>query len=151
MVKPSLYIFGSSHVTQFSGQNIAISETELCRYETEKCIYNLKRLGPCTAYNFFWNPSYFQNVLNYLPQINREQDYISLMIGEIDCRWHIGKQSTNKNLDIDIVIDEVVDRLFINNIYLKKLGFNVIVFSVHPASTYPACDSPNSPLFGDHI
>jgi len=150
-MKQIIHIFGNSHVSQFSGQNTIISETEIYRNETQNCIYNLKRLGPCSAYNFFWNPLYFQNVLNYLPNINKETDYISLILGEIDCRIHIGKQSTHKNLDIDVVIDEVVDRLFINNIHLKKLGYNVIVFSVHPGSRYPPSDKIDSPVFGDYV
>lgn len=151
-MKKNLYIFGNSHVSQFSESDEIVPETDsFVSFESENFIYHLKRLGPCTAYNFFWNPSYFQRLLTYLSFINKEKDYVSIFIGEIDCRWHIARKADEQKIDYNVAIEEVVDRLFVNYIHLKNLGFNLIVFSVHPGSTYPPSDNPSSPVYGDYI
>ena len=51
------------------------------------------------------------------------------MIGELDCRLHIGLNSDLKS---------------------KKRGYKVMVIAVQPASNYPPCTDPYSPIHGSY-
>jgi hypothetical protein len=112
----------------------------------------MTREGNC-KYNFYWNPKYYSKVISLLNnQITVDNNsYISLLLGEIDCRVHIGKQVLLHNKNIDDVIMEVVDRYNQCLLDLKQRGYKILIFSVHPGSTFPPSENPSSPVVGDHI
>jgi hypothetical protein len=155
MNKPRVFIFGNSHVSQFSGENYIISPEYISTVSFpspffEYCIMNL---GPSTAYNFFWNTDYYSRVLHILEQVSPMKDgYVGLLLGEIDCRTHIGRMSHTEgnSRSLEEHIEEVVDRMFLCYLDLKKRGYKPVVFAVQPASTALPNENPVSPVYGTY-
>ena len=149
--KPWIYLFGNSHVSMFTGTDDIVDLYNLTDTESPSYIYRLLRVGPSTAFNFFWNPKYYPFILNLLENDpNSKNAYIGLIVGEIDCRWHLGYNSDKFNISIKKCIDECVDRFFMCYIDLKKRGYKCIVFSVHPASTQPHRPIADGPFYGEY-
>ena len=153
MNKPRVFVFGNSNVSQFSGQNSIISPeyVSTVSYPSDRFEYCIMNLGPSTAYNFFWNTDYYSRVLDILRMVAPEKDgYVALFLGEIDCRVHIGLQAEKSGRPLDECIEEVVDRMFMCYLDLKKRGYTPVVFSVQPASTALPNNNPASPLYGTY-
>lgn len=148
--KPRILIFGNSHVSAFSGTDTIIDDA-LQTFESEHFIYICKRLGPCTAYNFFWNPSYYPKVIETLESTSYKDDTICLLLGELDCRLHIGLNSEKSSRPLDECIEEGVDRFVLCLLDLKKRGYKVLVIAVQPASTEPPSTHPEKPVHGHFI
>jgi len=106
-------------------------------------------LGPIIAYNFTDHhlPKIFDAVQNGTIQPNK-QDYILLVVGEVDCRWHLPRQSFEKRMPIQSVVDECVERFFRAVLELNK-HHKVITWGGHPSTNAPHSDNPESPIFGD--
>jgi len=145
--KPRIIIFGNSHVSAFSGEDRVINE-DLQRFESEDFIYHCQRLGPCTAYNFFWNPRYYGRVVNFLETSEFRKDTICLLLGEIDCRVHIGLNAEKASKPLDECVEEVIDRYILCLLDLKQRGYKVLVMAVQPASTCAPSTVPDSPAHG---
>ena len=148
--KPKIFLFGNSHVSAFSGSDCIVADDRLLTFESPNFIYNVRRLGPCTAYNFFWNPNYYKTVIDILESNNIKNEIVCLLIGEIDCRVHIGLNSDLKSKPLDESIEEVIDRINICLLDLKKRGYKVLVIAVQPASNYEPSTDPNSPMHGSY-
>jgi hypothetical protein len=149
--KAKLFIFGNSHVSAFSGTDEIVDDT-LQRSESEDSIYMFQRLGPCTAYNFFWNPNYYPRVLQLLEEHNPKKEFtVCLLLGEIDCRVHIGRNAEKTSRPINECIEEVIDRYLLCLLDLKQRGYRVLVFAVQPASTCPPSTNPDGPVHGHFI
>lgn len=148
--KPRIVIFGNSHVSAFCGTDSIIGN-DLQTFESEDFIYTCKRLGPCTAYNFFWTPSYYPKVIEILDSAPYKDDTICLLLGELDCRVHIGLNSEKSSRPLDECIEEVIDRFVVCLLDLKKRGYKVLVIAVQPASTYPPSTKPDKPVYGHFI
>jgi hypothetical protein len=149
--KPTICIFGNSHVSMFTGHDSIIGENSVVISETDSFQYRLQRIGPSTAFNFFWNANYYPNIISILDREASFKDkYIGLIVGEIDCRWHLGYNSNTCGRPIDECIEECVDRFFMCYIDLKKRGYKCIVFSVHPASTQGHREIADGPFYGEY-
>jgi len=147
--KPRIILFGNSHVSAFSGEDRIVGDG-LITFESDNFIYAVHRLGPCTSYNFFWNPNYYQKVISILEHNNIKDEIVCLLIGEIDCRVHIGINSELKSKPLDECIEEVIDRANICLLDLKKRGYKVLVIAVQPASTDGPSTNPNNPMHGTY-
>jgi hypothetical protein len=132
--KKSIYIIGNSHTKMFLG-NDTLDFPENATSESDVFKYIIFNVGPSTAYNFFWNPKYYPTLINRLNNNTIEFDYISLLLGEIDCREHVINQyiANKKSMEDNIV--EIIDRYMMCVIDLKKRGYKPIVFAVHPPTT----------------
>ena len=150
VTKPRIFIFGNSHVSAFSGSDCIVPDIGLHIFESEDIIYNIQRLGPSCAYNFFWNPAYYQKAIEVLESNNIKNEIVCLLIGELDCRIHIGLNSELKSKPLDECIEEVIDRFNVCLLDLKKRGYKVMVISVQPASNYPPSTDPNCPVHGSY-
>jgi hypothetical protein len=148
--KPRIIIFGNSHVSAFSGTD-AIIKNHLQTFESDHFQYVCQRLGPCTAYNFFWNPNYYPNVLKTLESNDFKKDTVCLLLGEIDCRVHIGLNSEKSSRPLDECIEEVMDRFIMCLLDLKQRGYKVLVIAVQPASTCPPSTKHDQPVHGHFI
>ena len=95
-----IHCIGNSHINIFSGKNEITSES----YNS---VFKLKHVGPVIAFNFYEN--HYPNVLEYLNDFDKE-DYVMLIVGEVDCRWHLLKQSNLQNRNINDLVKECVDR-----------------------------------------
>lgn len=107
-------------------------------------------LGPVIAYNF--KTSHYPKVIDILNrvEIDKQCDKIMLVVGEVDCRWHIPKQAQVQNREQLDVVEECVDRLF--DVYkdLNDNGYNIIVWGGHP-STNRGHSEDDFPIFGEVI
>ena len=141
-----IYTFGNSHAHLFTN-------TEPGLYGKGNCTDNFCSisLGPVIAYNFIDN--HYNDLINFInsQNIDKEKDYILLVIGEVDCRWHLPYQSNLQKREIFDIVKECIDRFFITHIRLKELGYNVISWSGHPSTTSSHNDDPSSPVFGECI
>jgi hypothetical protein len=72
-----------------------------------------------------------------------------LVLGEVDCRWHIPNMANQQNVDILTMTHEFIDRFFRTHIYLKESGYNVIGWGGHPSTTRGHDNNPSEPVYGD--
>jgi len=148
--KPRIIIFGNSHVSSFTGVDGIIHDN--LHVESEHFRYFCQRLGPCTAYNFFWNPDYYPRVLHILNEHDAgKQSTVCLLLGEIDCRVHIGLNHEKTSRPLNECIEEVIDRFLVCLLDLKKRGYKVLVMAVQPASKYPPSTNPDGPVHGHYV
>ena len=146
-----LFLFGNSHVCMFNGNDTFVPDGHSQTLSSSHFEYRLQRVGPSTAYNFFWNPKYYPLLIKILEDDpESKKGVIGLILGEIDCRWHIGFISEKNKISFEKCVEECVDRMFMCYIDLKMKGYNCIVFSVHPASTQGHQADPTGPFYGDY-
>ena len=64
-------------------------------------IFRTYHLGPTIAYNFYEH--HFPRVLDIIntSNINKEDDYICLVVGEVDCRWHLPLQAEKQDRNVN--------------------------------------------------
>ena len=92
--------------------------------------------------------SYFINVINSIPFA--ENDYIMIIVGEIDARWHFPKKIVTQNRSIEDVLTEELDQYFFPAfLYLKENGYNVIGWGGQPSTTQGHNNDPDNPIYGD--
>jgi len=120
-----IHVIGNSHVNTFSSDN-------KLNMSFENDLFKSHHIGPVIAYNFYEH--HMPSVYNIIKNINKN-DYISLIVGEVDCRLHLPLQADKQNQTDDKIVDECVNRLFRCYDVLKNNGYNLIVFSTHPTTT----------------
>lgn len=138
-----IHTFGNSHVNFFTNslpQN---------RNKTILDPFISYPLGPTIAYNFYEH--YYAKVLDMLNTsiIDKKNDYVMLVVGEVDCRWHLPYQIHQQNKNYKDVIEECIDRFFRCHLDLKRLGYKVISWGGHPSTIDGHNDNPNCPIWGD--
>jgi len=136
-----IHFIGNSHVNTYSG-----SKT-LNYKESTRSDFVLYHLGAVIAYNFMEH--HLPRVLKYLKGIDKENDWVTLVVGEVDCRLHIPLHADNDNLDFTSAIDKVADRFLKCYDVLLKKGYKVFVVGTHP-TTKEQHDMSNSsrPIYG---
>lgn len=137
-----IFCIGNSHVNIFRGVDLVFSNDEIDLFTTN-------HIGPTIAYNFFEH--HYPNVLEYLSSanINMKEDYIMLIVGEVDCRWHLPKQAEIQNKNIEFLVEECINRYFRCYLDLINRGYKVIIWGGHPSTTSGHNDDENSPVYGD--
>lgn len=140
-----IFAIGNSHVNIFSGKDTASGS----EYEDMIPYFRTKHIGPTIAYNFYEN--HYPKVLNFLntSNIDKQKDYVCLVVGEVDCRWHLLKQANIQNKNIDDVVKECATRFFRCLLDLKKRGYNVLSWGCHPTTTAGHNNNPGMPIYGD--
>lgn len=78
----------------------------------------------------------------------REKGYILLVVGEVDCRWHLPKQAKEQGVTIEVLVNECVKRFFRAVLELNR-SYQVITWGGHPSTNAPHSDDPEAPIFGD--
>lgn len=137
-----IFCIGNSHVNIFRGVDSVFSNDEIDMFTT---MY----LGPTIAYNFYEN--HYPKVLEYLSStiINIKEDYVMLIVGEVDCRWHLPKQAEIQTQNIENLVEECINRYFRCYLDLLNRGYKVIVWAGHPSTTSGHCDDMNSPVYSN--
>jgi hypothetical protein len=137
-----VHCFGNSHVDMFKGNN------KMWEPSTHP-IFTTHGLGPTTAYSFY--TKYHSRILEILNNetVDKDKDFLMLVVGEVDCRWHIPLQAQKQNRDLDDIIGECIDRYFDSLLDLKRMGYKLICWGAHPSTTKGHCDNLNAPIFGD--
>ncbi len=149
-----IHVIGNSHVSIFSGSSSILPQYP---HKSIYCVpdtsieFHVYHIGPTIAYNFYEHhyPKVLDIVFNNV--INKEDEYILLIVGEVDCRWHIPKQASIQNKNSNTVVDECVERFFRTILDLKSKGYKCICWGGHPSTNSGHNDDPNCPVFGDVI
>ncbi len=151
-----IHVIGNSHVSIFAGSsNIipyyphkSIFSTKDKNNEIE-IEFNVYHLGPIIAYNFFEH--HYSKVLDIIKDhiVDSENEYILIIIGEVDCRWHLPKQASLQNKTNDIIVEECIERFFRSILDLKLKGYKCIGWGGHPSTNTGHNDSESCPVFGN--
>ena len=123
------FCIGNSHVYQF-GENFQAQD-----YFCNKNFRGVS-IGGCVAYNFL--TSHLVRTHEHLIKFgfNSSKETLILIVGEVDCRYHLPKQAElQKRQLIDITV-ECVDRYFHSIMEFSNVC-NVIAWGVHPSSIAP--------------
>jgi len=94
---------------------------------------------------------HYQYNINFLDSfdlycLDKKNDYVMLIVGEVDCRVHLPKQIQLQSRPIDEVIIECVDRFFRTYLDLKERGYNVIGWGGHPSTISGPSENPSEPI-----
>jgi hypothetical protein len=135
-----IHCVGNSHINTFSGESFL-------RYKDVSNNYFIGHwIGPVIAYNFFEH--HLQSSLNCLWGIKKE-DYVTLVVGEVDCRIHLPKHADLQQRKDEDVVRECILRFMRSYDGIKNLGFKVIVIGTHPTTLSGHNDDPDNPVWGD--
>jgi hypothetical protein len=121
-----IHCIGNSHVNNFSNNNYITLQSGF-----KNDIFTLYHLGATIAYNFYEH--HMPKVIDIIKYIDKK-DYISLIVGEVDCRLHLPLQADQQNKTDFEIVNECINRLFRCYDYLIENDYNVIVFSTHPTT-----------------
>lgn len=140
-----IYCIGNSHANFFTGAHPATNT------KVTNGLFTSYNIGPTIAYNFYEH--HFPKVREFLAQesIDKSENSVMLVVGEVDCRWHIPRQADLQGRDVLEVTRECVKRFFQCLLHLMLDGYNVIGWGGHPSTTDGHSDNPNSPVFGDYL
>lgn len=139
-----IHCIGNSHVNIFKGIDEIFGDDMLPLFKTFDT-------GPTIAYNFYQHHYYPKAIKYIVDNVNVKDDYIMLIIGEVDCRWHIPKQAELQNRNITDVVIECVDRYFKCFLDLKNKGYKVIGWGGHPSTTAGHNDDIHAPVYGECV
>jgi hypothetical protein len=111
-----IFAIGNSHCHFFSGSHPG--DTSGKKANQHFVSYSL---GPVIAYNFYEHhlPKIYSLIEQKKIQI-RAKDFIMLVVGEVDCRWHLPKQAADKGVSIEGLVKECVTRFFRAVLELNK-------------------------------
>jgi hypothetical protein len=140
-----IYAIGNSHAHFFTNSHPADTEG---RFKNE--YFTSYSLGPTIAYNFYEH--HLQKIIELI-QSNKinifPSDHILLVVGEVDCRWHLPKQAEEQKRNVQDIVNECIDRFFKTHLFLKQNGYNVISWGGHPSTIAGHNDDLSSPVYGD--
>lgn len=117
-----IYIYGDSHVSSFVIDNNLDYIIESQKY-IKKNNFIAYRFGAYTSYNLINKSEY---ILGILQNNNKKDDNIFFNFGEVDIRCHIGFFENNNN--IEILIENCIDRYISFLLYIKQYFTNINVF-----------------------
>ena len=139
-----IHIIGNSHAHYYSEYT---KVWESCCDKTHQ-FFRSYSIGAIIAYNFYEH--HLQRVKHLINQISpSKDDYIGLVIGEVDCRWHLPKKAQETGLSIETVVNECVERYFRAIVELRNEGYNIVVLGAHPSTTSGHDDGRDTPVFGE--
>lgn len=141
-----IYCIGNSHVNFFTDTHVATNS--VWKSDTHG-VFNSYAIGPVIAYNFTNHhlPKVIQAILS-IDNFKPKEDYVMLIVGEVDCRWHLPKQASDQEIEIEEVVEECIDRFFDSMLALKERGCKVIGWGGHPSTTEGHSDDLSKPIFG---
>lgn len=141
-----IYTFGNSHAHVFTGTHPATFGEG--NYNTN---FKSFSLGATIAYNFYEHHlSKIYDILANTP-FDKEKDYVMLIVGEVDCRWHLPYQANLQNRPINEIVSECIDRFYRCYIDLQKNGYKIIGWGGHPSTTAGHSDNASEPIYGNCI
>lgn len=138
-----IFCIGNSHANFFTGAHPATMGESRRNGFVSYC------LGPTIAYHFY--DHHLPKVMEYLEvsDIDKNNDCVMLVVGEVDCRWHLPKQAELQNRSVFEVTEECLERYWRCITDLVYRGYNVIGWGGHPSTNEGHSDDPGSPVYGD--
>lgn len=104
---------------------------------------NIFHIGPVTATGI---AQHRHIILNTLEKINKEDDKIIFVFGEIDFRKHLPVEIFKKNKNFEETIQFSADEYLRNILYFKNLGYNISIWASAP--TLPKLETEDSAYYG---
>jgi hypothetical protein len=140
-----IYTFGNSHAHLFTNSQPATYGEGEIKNEW----FTSFSLGATIAYNFFENhyPVMLGTIESY--NINKDEDYIMLIIGEVDCRWHLPLQCNLQNKNYQEIVEECISRFFRVYTDLKSKGYKILGWGGHPSTRRGHSENMEEPIYGD--
>jgi hypothetical protein len=131
-----IYCVGDSHIRLFTGNFEDDGFSLISEFPNKfDLIKNIKTfyLGAHLAYSFSnFNHPLFENLKsNFLPFVPIGST-IFFVFGEIDCRYHLIKQSELQNKSLEFIVSDCVSSYISGLKTISKLGYKIGTFSVHP-------------------
>jgi len=146
-----IHCIGDSHVSLFSGYNKIQPEYPDQNYLTKFPFLKTYRLGAVLAYSldkYNTQNRGREKLFEILSKLTKG-DYVLLCFGEIDCRFHLLKQSDISEIPIEFVVEKCIESYFSVIQEIKKMGFTVIVWNAVP-TTYIG-NNPEFPTYKTHL
>lgn len=143
-----IHVIGNSHVSIFSGKSEIIPSYPYSHVykHSEQIQFHSYHIGPTIAYNFFEH--HYPLVSNILEKhVNKKNDYIMMIVGEVDCRWHLPKQAELQKKDTEILVKECISRFFRCFEDAKQKGYKCIGWGSHPSTNQGHNDDPSCPVY----
>jgi hypothetical protein len=135
-----IHLIGNSHTHTFSANPSHIESINPASGKL-RCYH----IGPVIAYNFY---EHYLPIIKteYLAKIDKDNDYICFIIGEVDCRIHLPQQADIQNRTDEDIVAECVSRF--SRVYEALEGYKFIVFGTHPTTTEPhSMDRRERPIY----
>jgi len=138
-----IHCIGNSHANFFTDTHPGTVD----KWNT-KGFFSSMSIGPVIAYNFIDN--HLDKLIEAIDSIGnlKKSDKILLVVGEVDCRWHLPAQIHLQKRDMEDVVDECVERFFEVTKFLVASGLNPIGWGGHPTTTTEHDENPRQPIFG---
>jgi hypothetical protein len=136
-----IHCIGNSHVNTFSNSSII-------NYKTFDNPYFIPHwIGPTIAYNFFEH--HLLKALETVDKIDKQKDFITLIVGEVDCRYHLPKQAEEQKRSDEDIVKECIDRFIRCYDEFKNNGYKIIITGTHPTTTAEHDLNPHGPIWGN--
>ncbi len=140
ILRKTIYVIGDSHANFFSGNEVLSFVPAGNGINTSKTVSNLPfsvfHMGPCLAYNVNnYNTSYrFREKLDWLlEEVIEPGAEIMFVLGWVDLRAHVFKQSRINNCNYTEVVDGILDNYLRMLKRVAEKGYKVLCFG--PIST----------------
>lgn len=143
-MQETIYAIGNSHV------NIFASGESSFQVPGESKGFKSYPIGPTIAYNFTQNhlPIVLKTLMeNKVPLGSK----VLLVVGEVDCRWHLPYQSALQKRSTSSIVAECVERFMGTFDALQEVGYQPCGWGGHPTTDGPHNDDQNQPVFGDML
>ncbi|KKM12850.1 hypothetical protein LCGC14_1719730 [marine sediment metagenome] len=131
--KKVIYCIGDSHTLFFTKGK---KERKLKELPDKLLIFKIFTLRKGVAYNLCqWTktPEIRNSLFNVLEKEVPPKSKVLLSFGEIDCRFHLYRQSKIQNVTTKDIVKECVDRYFSAALEVRKMGFEIFVWNVVPS------------------
>jgi len=142
-IQAMIHCIGNSHANVFVDAHPAnmFNTTYLNNFSSTS-------IGPVIAYNFY--DHHLNKVYDVLKKVKKSpNDYVMLIVGEVDCRWHLPKRIDSNKEEISVVVKECIDRFFKSVLELQSHGYKLVSWCGHPSTTAGHDDNPNEPVWGE--
>jgi hypothetical protein len=151
----TVLVIGDSHVNFFSGNEelsfIPIGEDVNTCEQVNGLPITVLHLGPALAYNSsrYGTSTRFREKLDWLMEDFIQQgDRIICVLGEIDMRAHVFKQTEIKNKPYQEIVDAIVENYSEFLLWLKNLGYEVCCYGPIASQKDSAPNTPEHPRVG---
>jgi len=118
-----IHCIGDSHSSVFSG-NEEMQPIWPVRSNDITPYFKSYRIGPATAYQL----ENKKNIINQIIPNVKDGDHLLFCFGEVDIRAHLLKQSLEQNKDIEIIIDECLEKYIRVVKHYKEIGYDTIIW-----------------------
>ena len=148
----TIHCIGDSHSNFFYGQDKIVYGHE--RNDSLIPYFKVYHLGPSLAYSLSSSGSTVQGreqVFNLLGNKIPKGSRVLFCFGEIDCRYHILKQSKEKNKDVQAVMETCINRYFKFIKEVKDKGYEVLIWGAIPSAHDSVQVDPELPRIGNCV